>query len=340
MTENVWKKLGALALAGLGLYWGVKYALPILLPFLVGGAIALMAEPLVKKCARVLPRGVAAGVGVSLSLLLLVGLISLVGAVAVRELSRLGQALPQVQSKVGQGVALLRQQAQSFVSQLPEQVQPVVQKMLPGEEQLTGQATGKVVKTVTAAVQKLPAGAVGFWTMLISSFMISARLPRLRSFATAKLRDAGLAPMLQKLKEGKKTLTKWLAAQGKLAAVTFCLVTVGFVILKVPYAPVWGLLVALVDAMPILGTGTVLIPWAVIALLSGEHLQAIGILVIYAAALITRTTLEPRLVGQQLGMDPLLILLLLYVGFRLFGVLGMVAAPIVGAMVKSVISAK
>lgn len=340
MTELFWKKLGVFLLVGLGAYWGVKYALPILLPFLLGGAIAFMAEPLVKKCSRSLPRGVAAGVGVSLSLLLVVTLISLVGAVTVRELSRLGQALPQVQSKMGQGVAVLRQQVISLAGQLPEQVRPMVQRMLPGEEQLTGQATGKVVQAVTSAVQKLPAGAVGFWTMLISSFMISARLPRLQSFAQSKIQETGLAPKLQRLKEGKKTLLKWLAAQGKLATVTFCIVTLGFVLLKVPYAPVWGVLVALVDAMPILGTGTVLIPWAVIALISGKHLQAIGILIIYAAALITRTALEPRLVGRHLGMDPLLTLVLLYVGFRLFGVMGMVAAPIVGAMVKSVISAK
>ncbi len=336
MTDRAWKKLEIAALAVLGLYWGIKYALPIALPFLLGGAVALLSEPLVKKCTVLMPRPAASAVGVSLSLLLLAGLVCLAGAVTLRELSRLGSALPQVQSKVAQGAQLLRQQAQQLADKLPQQVQPMVQNLLPGQEQLTGQATGKVIKTVTGALQKLPAGAVGFWTALICAFMISARLPRLRGFAERKLREAGLFPALQRLKEAKKTLFKWLVAQGKLAGVNFLLVCVGFLLLKVPYAPVWAVLVALVDAMPILGTGTVLLPWAAIALLSGEHLRAIGLLLVYAAALITRTTLEPRLLGRHLGLDPLLTLLLLYVGFRLFGVLGMVAAPVVGATVKSV----
>lgn len=340
MPDSFWKRLGKFSLLGLGLYWGAKYLLPILLPFLFGSAVALAAEPLVKKTGRAMPRAAAAGIGVSLTLLLLTGLLSVLGAVAVRELSRLGQVLPEVQSKVGQGVTLLRDQLNDLARQLPESVQPVVQNLLSGEEQLTGQATDGVIRTLTATVQKLPAGAVGLWTMLISSYMISARLPRLRGALQEKIRSAGWEQKLQRLKQAKQTLGKWLLAQGKLTAVTFCVVTAGFVLLKIPYALVWGVLVALVDAMPVLGTGTVLLPWAAVKLLSGEHLQAIGILILYAVALITRTTLEPRLVGRQLGLDPLVTLVLLYVGFRLFGVLGMVAAPVAGAMIKSVISAK
>ena len=120
--------------------------------------------------------------------------------------------------------------------------------------------------------------------------------------------------------------------------VTWGIVTVGFWVLRLPYAPAWAALVALVDAIPVLGTGTVLVPWALVSFLQGDHLGAIILLCTYAGAAITRTVLEPRLVGRQLGIDPLMTLLALYVGYRLWGFLGLVLAPIAASAIKSMLT--
>ena len=87
-------------------------------------------------------------------------------------------------------------------------------------------------------------------------------------------------------------------------------------------------MIALVDAVPLLGSGLVLVPWSVVSFLSGRSGEGIGLLITFAAAFLIRTALEPRLVGKQMGLDPLLTLVALYLGFQLGGLWGLIFAPI------------
>ena len=84
---------------------------------------------------------------------------------------------------------------------------------------------------------------------------------------------------------------------------------------------------ALVDAFPILGTGAILVPWSILSFLQGDTLPAFGLLGLYAAAALVRSILEPRFLGKHLGLDPLVTLMALYAGYRLWGILGMILAP-------------
>ena len=117
--------------------------------------------------------------------------------------------------------------------------------------------------------------------------------------------------------------------------VSYGIVSLGFLLLNISHGLLWAALVALVDAVPLLGTGTVLLPWALVCFLQDQHFRAIGLLCIYGAAMLTRTVLEPKLVGKQLGLDPLLTLLALYLGYRFWGFAGMLLAPVLAAAVKS-----
>ena len=92
------------------------------------------------------------------------------------------------------------------------------------------------------------------------------------------------------------------------------------------------------DAVPLLGTGTILIPWAIFSLLQEKTLQALGLLGLYAIAALTRSALEPRLVGRQLGLDPLVTLIALYAGWWFWGFGGMLAAPLLCVVIKEVTS--
>ena len=127
-----------------------------------------------------------------------------------------------------------------------------------------------------------------------------------------------------------------MKAQLKLCAVTWAIVAIGFLALGIPNGTLWALLVAVVDAVPILGTGTILVPWAAVSLIKKESLQAIGLLCTYGVAAMTRTVLEPRLVGKQLGLDPLTTLAALYVGFRFWGFGGLLLTPILASAAKSI----
>ena len=109
----------------------------------------------------------------------------------------------------------------------------------------------------------------------------------------------------------------------------------GFFLLKISPAPLWALGVAVVDALPVLGSGTVLIPWTLLLLIQGQYGQALGMGLLYLAAVVVRSVLEPRLVGRQLGLDPLVTLAAFYAGYRLWGILGMILAPICAAAARS-----
>ena len=126
----------------------------------------------------------------------------------------------------------------------------------------------------------------------------------------------------------RRVLGGWLRAQLKLMVVTFVLLLTGFLLLGIQMPLVLALTVALLDALPLLGTGTVLIPWGLLAMASGSLRRGTVLLLLYGLAALTRNVLEPRLLGSQLGLSPLLTLLAIYAGYRAFGFGGMLLLPI------------
>ena len=344
MTLSFMKKPVILIAAFAALWLGVKYVLPVALPFLLGTAIALAAEPLVHRAAARLPRTAAAGIGVTVALVGIAAIVSVVGAVAVRELGDLAGAVPDLESTARQGMARLQDWLATAAQQAPEGLRPVLQRtassVFDDGTVLLEQVTQRIPAVVSTALGWVGDGALGLGTGVLAAFLISARLPELKKELKRRLPASWHETYLPALHRVRKALGGWFKAQLKLAAVTWGIVTVGFLLLQIPYAPGWAALVALVDAVPILGTGTVLLPWALVCLLQGENLRAIGLLCTYGAAFMTRTALEPRLVGKQLGLDPLVTLIALYLGYRFWGIVGMLLTPILASAAKSLVTAE
>ena len=206
--------------------------------------------------------------------------------------------------------------------------------------QLVQQIAQRIPVIATSLLSHVPDGALTLFTAVLSAFMISARLPELRLWLRRQLSEGPLAKLPGTLRKVRSALAGWLKAQLKLSGLTFSILLAGFLILGVSYAPVWALLIAVVDAVPLLGTGTALVPWAVVCFLQGNYIQGIGLLGIFAIAALTRSTLEPRLVGKQLGLDPLMTLAALYAGFKLWGIWGMLLAPVLSVTIKELAAAE
>ena len=115
---------------------------------------------------------------------------------------------------------------------------------------------------------------------------------------------------------------------------TFIEIFIGLSLLRVNYALLVALLVAIVDIFPILGTGTILIPWAVFALVSGNVGLGSGLLILYGVSLIVRQVLEPKIVGNSIGLHPLATLAAVYLGIKFTGFLGIFIGPIVALCIK------
>lgn len=324
------------------LWAGCKYILPVVLPFLLGGLVALAAEPAVcfgQKRLK-MSRGLSAGIGVSVTLVLLAGIIFLLGAVTVKELGNLAGAVPDLST----GAAVLEDWLISVADRAPDGIRPLAQRTVldffDSGSAMMQQLTSRIPAALPGILSGLGNSVLGVGTGILAAFLISARLPELRRKLQERLPKSWHEKYLPALKRVKTGIWGWLKAQGKLSLVTWGIVSAGFVVLQIPYGILWAALVAVVDAVPILGTGTVLVPYALVSYLQGNGLQAVGLLCTYAAAVITRTVLEPRLVGRQLGLDPLLTLLSLYVGYRFWGIPGLLFTPILASMVKSLLTAK
>lgn len=314
-----------------------KVVLPFLFPFLLGAGLALASEPLVHLGADRLrlPRGAAAGLGVTVTLLLILGFVVFLGALIVKELSTFLQRFPEM---IRQSADLLADALTGVSSRVPEPAGSMltasIHRFFQDSTVLSDQAVQKVPGLLTDFLGKVPGSAVWLATGILSAYFISARLPRLKTHLRENLPAVWREKLLPTLRHLKGSLGNWLLAQGKLMLITYGIVALGLLLLRIPYAFAWAILIAAVDAIPLLGTGTVLLPWALLLLLQQEPLSAAGMLGIYLVAVVTRTVLEPRFYGRHLGLDPLIMLLFLYFGYRLWGFLGVILAPLLAATTK------
>lgn len=329
--KNGYKLLIIVFATFLAVYLGFRYVLPMSFPFLLGGGLALLAEPMTNFLCKKLPRGISAAISVTAAFCLLALTMFLVGALLVRQLGQLPDIVPDLENAAVAGMNTLSSWLQGLTYYAPgnfgEYLRHNITEFFSGGTALLDRVTGYLLNLAGSILSHVPDSALGLGTALISSYMIAAKLPGIREFFRKLARKPKLEQALETLKGMRTALGGWLMAQVKLSGITWLTVTAGFLLLRIPYAPLWAAVVALVDAFPVLGTGTVLIPWSAVCLLQGEGARGIGLLGIYAVVAITRSVLEPRLVGKQLGLDPLVTLFALYAGYKVWGLGGMLLAP-------------
>lgn len=342
-NRHIFRKFGTVA-AVFFLAWGVfRYFFPLIAPFLLGWIFASVAEPVTRSIAekRHLNRIFAAGVSVTLVLLFLLGAVWLIGALCYRELTALASGIPGYAELAGQRLAAFRDWAVALADRIPGGLGDVMGNTLSGlfreGSLLLDRVASGAISAAGNVAGKLPGGALMIGTAVISAYMIAAQYPTLKSwlFGSERFR-CRWEPVLDRL---RRTVGLWLTAQVKLTGVTFLIVTAGFLLLRVEHWLLWALVTAVVDAIPLLGTGTVLIPMALIGLLKGEQVRAVGLLGLYVTAMLTRSALEPRLVGRQLGLNPLVTLMALYAGFQIWGVTGMILSPILAVTAVQLVNA-
>lgn len=333
-VEHISKRILTVAGAAALLWFFVSYLLEPALPFLLGLSLALLAEPAVRFLQRWLhlPRFAAVGIGLTGSLVLGLSLLVLLCSFLIKELGILAGILPNLEESARSGLQILEDWLLGLAAGTPEGIRPLLTRTVLGlsgsGNSIMRQALGQLPQLAASFISHLSSGLVGIGTGLLSAFLISARLPQLRQWFSQKLPAGWKRRYLPALKNVRHASFCWLKAQLKLSGLTFFIVTAGLTLLRVSYAPIWAFGIALVDAVPLLGTGIILLPWCLISLVRGQTLLAAGLLATYGAAAISRSIWEPRLLGKQLGLDPLVTLITLYFGYRAWGILGMIFSPL------------
>ena len=344
MPENKHARflLGALyaALVALALWLFLTVLLPWLLPFLFALLLAwLLERPVVLLSEKLhFPRWSAAAACTFLFSLLLCAALGLLLWRVGYEVALLLGRLPALLSGLPSLGHTLEDWAYRFIVAAPVGLQDFLRDALEGlvSQGITipNRFYDWLAGLVGGAAAALPDAGLFLFTTALATYFSSANRPALLSFLRRQL-PRRWRPKLNAAKRLMRgTLGGWLRAQGLLMLITFCELTAGFLFLRIDLAFLLAALTALVDALPVFGTGTVLLPWSVVSLLSGDWGLALGLLVLYAVVSVVRSLLEPKLVGERLGLPPLAALLAMYLGFRAFGVTGMIFAPLCAILLK------
>lgn len=346
MDELSWRQRGRLwlrlglraALLGLFLLALYKLALPLLgllMPFVLGLVVAWVFNPIIRFLQKKLPipRG-------ALSLILLLISFAVVGGLLFAFLYAMTEqvvSLAQNWQSLWDGVQgtlnAVTATLEDWFRPLPQGVYDQAAKLLEG---LTAWLSDVVPDLLSAGATQagsfalsLPSLVVSVFIFIMAAYFISADYPRLRFLATAQL-PGDLRAFLSRVKKvAVAAFGGYVKAQLILSFFIFWILLLGFLIIRQPYALLLALALAVLDFIPIVGSGTVMVPWAVIDLVLGNYLHAIALMVIWGVIAIFRQVGEPKAVGDQTGLSPIVSLLAIYVGMRLGGVLGMILGPVV-----------
>lgn len=333
----LWRKI--LSAAGItAALWALLWIFgPVLLPFAVGLTVARAADPALSALCRQLrlPRWLAAGVCVSAVYILLALAVSVLCRILCRELMGFARSLPALAQSLAAPMARLEQRLLQIAGRFPDGIghalEEGVAEFFRNGAGLGSKLYNRLFDFASAVLQKTPDLALFLLTAVLSSFMIASQLPGIRALWETNVPQRWQQRLQTLLHRIKSTLGVWLRTQMKLMGICFLVLTTGFLLLQVAYPLLFGFVIALIDALPALGSGLILIPWGLLSYLRGDTLLGTGLLILYGAAALLRTSLEPRFLGKQIGLPPLVTLLALYGGYRFLGIWGMILFPL-GAM--------
>lgn len=350
MNENTLRRfllLTLTAFAGAALFYCLfRYLLPWCLPFLLAFLIASLLEPLVLHLQRRLrfQRSFSALILTLTLLFLLGGLLSLLWSTLLAQMSALLSAAPAFFDAIPAAANDLLSRLERFSAASPEWFSRFLHEqflqVITDADSLLRALSERAVGALTAAAATLPGSVLAVATCVLALFFTSASYPELCSALERSIPQIAMQKLLR-LRDGvMRSLARWLRAQATLSLITFSELLVGFLLIRQRYSLLLAFLITLLDALPVFGTGTALVPWALVTLLFGFPPRAIVLLALYLCTLITRNTLEPKLLSAQAGLPPVASLFAMYLGYCTFGVAGMVLFPFLLLLFAQIRNAK
>ena len=324
--------LSAAAAGGI-FYLSFRYLLPWCLPFLLAALIASLLEPIVLRWQRTLHfrRGFSSLVLTLTLLFLLGGIVSLLWTTLLSQMNAMLSAAPaffDALPEAAEGLLVRLERSGALRSPwLEGYLREQLLHAVSDADSLLRALSARAVSALAAAASALPGGLLAAATCVLAIFFTSASYPALRAALKGTLPPRYLATLRRFRAGATNSLARWLRAQATLSCVTFFELLLGFLLMRQRYALLLAFLITLLDALPVFGTGTALVPWALFTLLFGFPPRAIVLLALHLCTLVTRNTLEPKLISAQAGLPPVASLFAMYLGYCTFGVAGMILFP-------------
>ncbi|MBA2869809.1 sporulation integral membrane protein YtvI [Anoxybacillus calidus] len=317
------------------------YLIPYSLPLIFALITALLLEPFVQKMQQKYKFKRIHTVTTVFSLFVIViGFASYVTIVIIIEqVITFSQKLPSVLSEFTVVVDQFIKKWELYSHSIPKEIIISLENSVEAIKNLLLNFAKNLTESIIHYITAIPGLIIHFLIYLIALFLISLDLPRLKKkiekYLSADTKQRLTIIMTQLNKAG----IGFLKAQFLLSLITFLLAFVGLLLLRVEYPIILSLLIVVVDILPILGTGSVLVPWAIFSLMNGNQGLGIGLIVLFIVITVIRRIIEPKIFSSNLGISPLAALVSVYLGFQLLGFAGLFLGPALVIIVDTMIKA-
>lgn len=329
---NFLLRLLFLAVVGVLLYIGFKYVLKWIIPLIIAYLIScIIIRPVNALHQRFkIPRQVSSILFTLLTVTLLGVLIYALVSFVVTQLTQLYNALPGLISILAKELDNIQLVFDELVLRMPSFFQGSPQMSLDSilaNITLPSINVGGIFSSAAGVATSLPGMIITTVFIFVATYFLTSEREAIMGFVRRQIGDSFYDIVAELKNYFTNSVFKWIKAQIILICITSVVLLIWFSILRQPYAVILAILIAIIDALPILGVGTVMIPWALIDLLTGNFRMAIFHILVYVSVLVVRNSIEPKIVGAQLGLHPFVILLCVFFGFQLSGFLGMFLLP-------------
>ncbi|BDF33267.1 sporulation integral membrane protein YtvI [Lachnospiraceae bacterium] len=343
-----WKVIVSLAFSLFGtalfVFLGARL-LVFFMPFVIGWFIAYIASPVVNWLERRLK--IVKKLGSAIIIIgVLAGLVFLIyfaGSRLWREIVALIQNMPDLYQQLESGLSDIGKTLEGVFTVLPKGIQNGWYAMVSNLDSTMGNLIGRFSEPTVAAAgnfaKKIPSVLIATIVTVISAYFFIADRDAVIAWSKKIAPDPVVRRMSMVIDNLKYAVGGYFKAQMKIMVVVFGLLLIGFVLMGVHFQILLALLIAFLDFLPFFGTGTALIPWALYKFMVGNYKLAIALMVLYAVTQLVRQLIQPKLVGDSMGLNPLVTLVLLYVGYKVGSVLGMIFAVPIGMIVINLFQA-
>ena len=347
-TRPYWKVLVSLVFSltatVLFVYVGIK-AIFYFMPFVIGWILSVIASPLVtflEKKLKIMKR-LGSAITIILVLALCIGLIYLIISQIWEEISVLIRNFPSMYHDLERGLNQIGTQGNTLFERFPEQVQSSWAALMNNLDGTVSSLIGRIgeptIEVAGNVAKRIPSVLIGTIVAFVSAYFFIADKENLGEWVKKVVPKSITSRMLLVGENLKYAMGGYFKAQFKIMGVVFAILLVGFALMQIRFSILLAIAIAFLDFLPFFGTGTALIPWAIYKFLVGDYKMVIALVILYGVTQLVRQLIQPKLVGDSMGLNPLYTLFLLYLGYRVGSVLGMIFAVPVGLILLNLYQA-
>ena len=332
-------------------YVFIKYCLGVLAPFIIAFILAYaLQRPIkwAKKKLRLKSHGIISFLLVLLVVCIVFGALSIAVLVLFNELKSFASYLTTQFSSIDELIVTLENYAMGVIVRLPESVRGTIgdyvtnafDSLGKGQSELDLSMLSAPLSGAWSVVKSLPSTILSVVVAVVSCFFMTSDYDKVKELVLGFFSDGKRKSIVKTKRTATKAIAKLLKAYVTIMAITFAEMFLGLFLLKLigvydgSYIAIISFVTCIIDIIPVLGTGTVLIPWAVYNLIFGNFGMGVGLLVIYAVITVIRQIVEPKLVANEAGLPAIVTIMAMFIGVRIFGAFGIILLPFTVIILK------